>query len=554
MPQYTTPDVYVREKSLLPPSVAEVATAIPAFIGYTVNVTDDKQQSMIQKPYRITSMVEYETLFGGAYLESFELAPKADGSGYKVKDASPAMYFLHQAVSHFFANGGGACYIISVGQAGDSSGPDKEKYYDAIDLLNEVDEVTMISTPETIGMGNAVDHYGVANAALGHSQKRMDRIALVDVLTSDDIDEDAATARQRVSQGLQYGAAYYPYVRTTMARAYDEASVTIEATINASAKELAAGYKYVTYTADPAAAGAISDLGWQDVSAADHTYMSGAMRANKKKTFVTNDDATYYDMAGFAVELKDGALSPTGESMETTVFTGNMTALTLQNPSMDAAGDANYVLSSAAVYNQAKATLNQNYLVLPPSPAIAGIMAKTDANRGVWKAPANVAMAQVLEPMLKIDNDEQGGLNVDPTSGKSINAIRSFVGKGTLVWGARTLAGNDNEWRYISVRRLFNMVEESVQKATAFAVFEPNTPFTWLKIKTMIESYLENLWRQGAFFGETPDQAFFVNVGLGQTMTEDDINNGYLRVEIGLAAVRPAEFIVLTFSHKSLEG
>ena len=123
-----------------------------------------------------------------------------------------------------------------------------------------------------------------------------------------------------------------------------------------------------------------------------------------------------------------------------------------------------------------------------------------------------------------------------------------------MVWVARTLAGNDNEWRYVSVRRLFNTVEESVKKATYFAVFESNTPFTWLKIKTMIESYLEGLWRQGALFGESADQAYFVNVGLGQTMTEDDINNGIMHVEIGIAAVRPAEFIILTFSHKSLES
>ena len=181
-------------------------------------------------------------------------------------------------------------------------------------------------------------------------------------------------------------------------------------------------------------------------------------------------------------------------------------------------------------------------------------MAKVDASRGVWKAPANVAMTSVQMPMKNIKNSDQESLNVDTNGGKSVNAIRYFTGKGNLVWGARTLAGNDNEWRYVSVRRFFNMVEESIQKSTQFAVFEPNTPFTWLKIRTMIESYLEGLWRQGALFGESASQAFFVNVGLGQTMTEDDINNGYLKIEVGLAAVRPAEFIILTFSHKSIEG
>jgi hypothetical protein len=157
-----------------------------------------------------------------------------------------------------------------------------------------------------------------------------------------------------------------------------------------------------------------------------------------------------------------------------------------------------------------------------------------------------------VAPNTDIDHFEQEDLNVDVVAGKSINAIRSFVGKGTLIWGARTLAGNDNEWRYVPVRRLFNMIEESIQKGTAFAVFEPNTPFTWLKVSTMIRSYLEGLWKQGALFGASPDEAFFVNIGLGQTMTEDDILNGRMNVEIGIAAVRPAEFIILTFSHKSI--
>ncbi|WP_031296576.1 phage tail sheath C-terminal domain-containing protein, partial [Pseudogulbenkiania ferrooxidans] len=123
-----------------------------------------------------------------------------------------------------------------------------------------------------------------------------------------------------------------------------------------------------------------------------------------------------------------------------------------------------------------------------------------------------------------------------------------------LVWGARTLAGNSNEWRYINVRRLFNMVEESVKIATAFAVFEPNAPMTWLKVKSMIDTYLTNLWKEGALFGDTAEQAFYVTVGLGTTMTEDDINNGYMNIKIGLAAVRPAEFIELAFSHKSISA
>jgi phage tail sheath protein FI len=192
--------------------------------------------------------------------------------------------------------------------------------------------------------------------------------------------------------------------------------------------------------------------------------------------------------------------------------------------------------------------------IIPPSGAVAGIYARVDAARGVWKAPANESINSISGPIDKITAEEQSDLNVDPVAGKSINAIRSFTGKGTLVWGARTLAGNDNEWRYISVRRFFNMVEESSKKSTEVFVFEPNDANTWVKIQGMLENFLTVLWRQGALQGAKPEHAFYVAVGLGKTMTSLDILEGRLIVEIGLAAVRPAEFIILRFSHKLAES
>ncbi len=210
--------------------------------------------------------------------------------------------------------------------------------------------------------------------------------------------------------------------------------------------------------------------------------------------------------------------------------------------------------SFTQMYNQLKADLVQQRVILPPSSSMAGIYASVDRDRGVWKAPANVSIASLIEPTKKITNAQQGRLNIDPTSGKSINVIRSFTGRGTLVWGARTLAGNDNEWRYINVRRLFTYMEESIQKATAFTVFEANTATTWLKVKGLIESFLYGLWQQGALAGPTPEAAYFVNVGLGKTMTPQDVLEGKLIVEIGVAAVRPAEFIILRFMHKLQEA
>ncbi len=191
---------------------------------------------------------------------------------------------------------------------------------------------------------------------------------------------------------------------------------------------------------------------------------------------------------------------------------------------------------------------------LYPSASMAGICARVDRQRGVWKAPANVDVRGVIKPVVAVSAEDQGLLNVDPTSGKSINAIRFFQGKGNLVWGARTLAGNDNEWRYIPVRRLYIFVEESVKKATEFVVFEPNDANTWLRVKTMIENFLSNLWRDGALAGAKAEEAFFVRIGLGKTMTPLDILEGRLIVEIGMAAVRPAEFIILKFSHKLQES
>jgi hypothetical protein len=192
--------------------------------------------------------------------------------------------------------------------------------------------------------------------------------------------------------------------------------------------------------------------------------------------------------------------------------------------------------------------------LLPPSGAIAGVYAAVDRDRGVWKAPANVSLKAVISPAVKISHEQQSEYNVDVNAGKSVNIIRTFTGKGTLVWGARTLAGNDNEWRYVNVRRFFNFVEESCKKATEQFVFEPNDANTWVRVQAMIENFLTVLWRQGALQGIKPEHAFYVAVGLGKTMTPLDILEGRMIIEIGMAAVRPAEFIILRFSHKMPES
>ncbi len=209
---------------------------------------------------------------------------------------------------------------------------------------------------------------------------------------------------------------------------------------------------------------------------------------------------------------------------------------------------------SNSQYFQAKSAITNIQMLMPATPAIMGIYATVDNSRGVWKAPANVNIINAIGPQYLITHDEQKDLNVDDVAGKSINVIRKFEGRGpAIVWGARTLAGNDNEWRYIPVRRYFNMVEESVKNATEQFVFEPNDENTWVRVKSMIQNYLTQQWKSGALQGASIKEAFFIHIGLGETMTNLDLLEGRMIVEIGLAVVRPAEFIILRFMHKMLE-
>ncbi|OCA54273.1 phage tail sheath family protein [Photorhabdus namnaonensis] len=206
--------------------------------------------------------------------------------------------------------------------------------------------------------------------------------------------------------------------------------------------------------------------------------------------------------------------------------------------------------AAPAEYTQAKQAVDDAWktasvpttpITLPPSAAVAGAYAATDASRGIWKAPANVALSNA-KPSVAISDDDQSDMNK-----AGINAIREFTGKGTLIWGARTLQDDDN-WRYIPVRRLFNSAERDIKQAMRFAVFEPNSQPTWERVRSAIDNYLHQLWQQGALAGNNPQEAYFVQIGQGITMSDTDIKQGKMIVKVGMAAVRPAEFIILQFS------
>jgi phage tail sheath protein FI len=477
---YKTPGVYIEEIPLFPPSVAPVDTAVPAFVGYTEKATDVVAGDLLRKPLRITSIAEYAHYFGGTQKETkvtvaVTVTTTGATAGQKataaLAEANRSRHILYYCLQMYFANGGGPCYVVSVGAYKAVAAALVEiELHAGLDALKKEDEPTLIVIPEAQSLG-AADFRTLQDGALAQCNDMQDRFVIMDVhggavsLSDPAANLVTAVGNFRTNgvgvNNLKYGAAYAPNLETVIDFAVDEAAID------------------VTITTDGAAAA--------------------------------------------AVKLKD-----------------------LGTPGHANANNAVYELSRAAIRDLA--------CKLPPSSTMAGVYCAVDAERGVWKSPANRSLNAVIQPTIQFTNAEQDQMNVDATAGKSVNGIRPFIGKGTLVWGARTLAGNDNEWRYVCVRRLFIFVEESVKKATAQFVFEPNDANTWVKVQGMIENFLTTLWRQGALQGIKPEHAFYVKVGLGKTMTAFDILEGRMIVEIGMAAVRPAEFIVLKFSHKMAES
>lgn len=188
--------------------------------------------------------------------------------------------------------------------------------------------------------------------------------------------------------------------------------------------------------------------------------------------------------------------------------------------------------------------LDKKNIAIPPSGSVIGIYARSDNTRGVHKAPANEVVRACVGLDCPFNKGEQDILNP-----KAVNLIRSFPGMGIRVWGARTATSNPS-WKYINVRRLFIYIEESIKANTNWAVFEPNDEVLWVRVKRTIEVFLTGMWRDGSLSGTSPEEAFFVNIG-HETMSQDDIDNGRLICVIGVAPVKPAEFVIFRISQKT---
>lgn len=472
MAKIMTPGVYINELDAFPNSVVGVQTALPAFVGYTQTAIQNGV-SVTNKPILVTSLADFKDIFGTAPNPSFTLTSATDNvfdftsgaNNYNI-EITGGNYNLYNSIQLFFANGGGSCYIVSVG--GYSDAWSSKALVDGISLLVKEEEVTMLVCPEAILAPTMADYTTVVTAMINQAGTLQNRVCILDVYQGDTQytgNDNAAITNFRnaiASEYLSYVAAYFPFLNTNV---------------------------------------------------------------------VTTTNFSYKQIINNSV-INSFLQTETGKTLQELESTMNEQEIN------------NYLIANSPTYNVLLKALLAKVNILPPSPAMAGVYTKTDNNAGVWKAPANVGLANVVSPVVSITVDQQLDLN-SPPDGKAINAIRSFVGQGVLVWGARTMDSISNDYRYICIRRTIVYVEQSIKNYCNTFVFEPNVANTWVSVKAGIENFLFNMWKQGALVGSKPNDAYAVNVGLGSTMTAQDILNGYMNISVLVAILRPAEFIAI---------
>jgi phage tail sheath protein FI len=555
-----TPGVYIEEKNAFPGSVVAVETAVPVFIGYT-QFAERNGKSLTGVPTRITSFAEYTLYFGGAFKPVFTIndapgaaaatpaAPAADGAAPADAAAAPAapaapakggiklkinnkdkvlalkdnnIAYFYNSIRLFYANGGGNCYILSIGTYGDSKEGLQIQAEDIIgsnsnvfESLKKEYEPTLVVVPDMIALGKDC-YVSIYSQVLNHCGEMQNRFGIFDLVqqtATDTTDEIVEDFRDLIGiKNLNYGAAYYPWLKTTIVQPSEVTfqNIEIDALDNTAMQAL---------LTEPAVADIINK-------------MTKKLKEKKVNTGRTGSDV----LQGRALEEAVNAATLTDDDKKLDAND----ALHFHQSLKAASPTYVYILQEIAE------TLNE----LPPSGAIAGVYSFTDSSRGVWKSPANMSISMVTAPSVNITDKQQEKLNVDVMAGKSINVIRPFPGIGTLIWGARTLDGNSQDWRYVNVRRTIIMIEQSVKLAVRAYVFEPNDNSTWITIKSMINNFLTNLWKQGALAGAAAEQAFDVQIGLGATMTPVDILDGVMRITVKVAIVRPAEFILITFQQQ----
>ncbi len=510
---YLTPGVYVEEVPSSSATLSAGATAVAAFVGFTAKApTDDPSDPEGVKPRLVTNWTQFESLFGGFV---------------------PGIMLPH-SVYGYFNNGGSLAYIVRIPNSAPATESGTKALPSADRSLGPALEVTTVEPNAPISL------------------------AVTPEDTPADAAEDAApTFKIDIVEG---GKVVESFPNLTLGAGPRQA----ETIVNAESTKVKVATKIDTaklvndlasipagvYSIEPAPATPTPVTGRAfSGSESARTGISGLVIADDVTMVIVPDLVT-------AATKEDGSVDLNmWKSVQLAVINhcegqANRMAVLDAPPGMSPqqikewrSDVAMYDSQFAAFYypwiqvSNPAATNGDTEIMVPPSGHMAGIWARTDDTRGVWKAPANEVVRGALGVAQDITKGEQGLLN--PIG---INCIRPFGTRGIRVWGARTLSSN-TDWTYINVRRLFNMIETAIMNGTQFAVFEPNDQKLWEGLKRTVGGFLRGLWRDGALFGQTAEQAYYVKCD-SETNPPESIDLGRVVVEVGIAPVKPAEFVI----------
>jgi phage tail sheath protein FI len=509
MPSYQSPGVYVEEVAAGARPLEGAGTAVAAFVGLA-------EDGPFNTPTLVSNWTQFTNTFGGFV-----------GGSY-----------LAQSVYGYFMNGGGNCYVVRIGQNGSSNNPGgrggKAKEITASPTA-QIGRLTITAVDPATPPGE----YTIQIADPGGDNPSPDMFKLLVKRNGEVVEEFDRASLAKGKQNV-----------VTMVNASSKV-VKLEETASGSIERLPAGETSLAAAPPPAAVPTRLSADDYVGDVADRTGFGGLEAVEEITMLCVPDLMSAYQQG--AIDLD------TVQAVQTSMIAhcelmGDRIAILDPPPGFNAqqikewrVDKARYDSMYAALYWPWVKTMNPDTGLLglmPPSGHIAGIWGRNDETRGVHKAPANEIVRGAIDIEINITRNEHDLLNPE-----GINVIRAFPGRGIRVWGARTLS-SDPAWRYLNVRRLFNFLEESILNGTNWVVFEPNDQALWAKIRRTIAAFLVMQWRAGALFGATPDEAFYVKCD-SETNPAEGIDAGQVVCEVGVAPVKPAEFVIFRLAQFS---
>jgi phage tail sheath protein FI len=506
MPTYLTPGVYGEEVQSGARPIEGVGTAVAAFVGFA-------ETGPFHTPTLVTSWDQYTRTFGGF----------TEGT------------YLAHSVHGYFANGGGTAYVVRVGGSQD-------------DASAPAAQATGTARPAELGGFLITARPGVTGVS-------------VEIADADGENPPEDRFKVLVRQGDQVAETYEVSTRKNV-KGYlvnqARASQLVEITEQRGAPQTRPANQTVTLTDAPAApassgSGEVARLGAAEYvgDAGDRTGFGGLEAIDEITMVAVPDLMSAHQRGDIDAEgvrtVQLAVISHCEQMGDRVAVLDTPPGLTAQQVRTWRNDEAGYDSRYAALYYPWVRVFDPaagRNTTVPPSGHIAGVWARSDAERGVHKAPANEVIRGAVDLELRLSKGEQDLLN--PIG---VNCVRAFPGRGIRIWGARTLS-SDPAWRYLNVRRLFNYLEESILLGTQWVVFEPNDDRLWSSIRRNVTAFLTEEWRRGALFGRTAEEAFYVKCDRDNN-PQESIDQGRVVCEIGVSPVKPAEFVVFRLAQFS---